>query len=303
MPPTRTVEITPHTAIGVSLALLGVVLTLDNLGFVEAGAVIRFWPLVPMLVGTAYIIQGRDGRQWLTGTVWLGVGTAFLLRNLDVFRFRLTDFLPLILVAVGLKFVFARRRRREWRWPGMADPAQPPPPPGVPPPFPPVGEVGFPPRFDPWPSGTGSTPGAAPGAASGPAASAGAGFGTGFGVGTGAPPVGAARKSGQIVRVAAVLWGADRRVRGPVSHVEISAVMGGCDVDLRDAIPSSDPIAIQVFAMWGGIDIRVPPGWVVENEAWPILGGVVDNTHASALPAHRVILRGMAFMGGVEIKN
>jgi hypothetical protein len=79
--------------------------------------------------------------------------------------------------------------------------------------------------------------------------------------------------------------------------------MGGCDVDLRDAMPTTDPIAIQVFAMWGGIDIRIPPGWVVEIEAWPILGGVVDNTQAPALPAHRVILRGMAFMGGVEIKN
>jgi len=96
---------------------------------------------------------------------------------------------------------------------------------------------------------------------------------------------------------------ADRRVRGPVSHVEVSAVMGGCDLDLREAVPAIDPIAIQVFAMWGGIDIRIPPGWVVEIEAWPILGGVVDNTQAPALPAHRVILRGMAFMGGVEIKN
>ena len=50
------------------------------------------------------------------------------------------------------------------------------------------------------------------------------------------------------------------------------------------------------------VDTRVYT-WVVEIEAWPILGGVVDNTQAPALPAHRVILRGMAFMGGVEIKN
>ena len=61
--------------------------------------------------------------------------------------------------------------------------------------------------------------------------------------------------------------------------------MGGCDVDLRDAVPTTDPIAIQVFAMWGGIDIRIPPGWIVEIEAWPILGGVVDNTQAPALPS------------------
>jgi len=77
-------EITPHTAIGVSLALLGVVLTLDNLGFVKADAVIRFWPLIPMLVGVAYVVQGREAREWAIGTAWLLVGAAFLLRNLGV---------------------------------------------------------------------------------------------------------------------------------------------------------------------------------------------------------------------------
>lgn len=284
MTPPRPVEITPHMAIGVALALLGVVLTLDNLGFVEFGEVMRFWPLIPMLAGTAYIVQGREIREWGIGLAWLLVGTAFLLRNLDVFHFDLTDFLPLILVAVGLKVIFARHRRRHQaaRWPGMPDPAQPPPPPGVPPPFAPTGEEAFATRF-PWPPGAPAAPGTAPGTA-----------------GAGAPTAGV---RGQIIRVFAILWGADRRPRGPVAHVEVSAIMGGCDVDLRDAVPTTDPIAIQVFAMWGGIDIRIPPGWIVEIEAWPILGGVVDNTQAPALPSHRVILRGMAFMGGVEIKN
>ena len=283
MTPPRPVEVTPHMAIGVSLALLGVVLTLDNLGFVEFGEVMRFWPLIPMLVGSAYIVQGRAIREWGIGLAWLLVGTAFLLRNLDIFRFDLTDFLPLVLVAVGLKVIFARRRHHQAaRWPGMPDPAQPPPPPGVPPAFAPVGDAAFPPRF-PWPPDAASAPDTAPGTAGGAAPTAGV--------------------RGQIIRVFAILWGADRRARGPIAHVEVSAIMGGCDVDLRDAVPTTDPIAIQVFAMWGGIDIRVPPGWIVEIEAWPILGGVVDNTQVPALPAHRVILRGMAFMGGVEIKN
>jgi hypothetical protein len=257
MTPPRPVEVTPHMAIGVSLALLGVVLTLDNLGFVEFGEVMRFWPLIPMLVGSAYIVQGREIREWGIGLAWLFVGTAFLLKNLDIFRFELTDFLPLILVAVGLKVIFARHRRHQAaRGSGMPDPAQPMPPPGVPAAFAPA-------------AGTAPTAGV----------------------------------RGQVIRVFAVLWGADRRARGPVAHVEVSAIMGGCDVDLRDAQPTIDPIAIQVFAMWGGIDIRLPPGWIVEIEAWPILGGVVDNTQVPALPTHRVILRGMAFMGGVEIKN
>lgn len=280
-------EITPHTAIGVSLALLGVVLTLDNLGFVKADAVIRFWPLIPMLVGVAYVVQGREPREWAIGTAWLVVGTAFLLRNLGVFHFQLTDFLPLVLVAIGLKVIFKRRERRRPNWPGMSDPAGPPPVPGVPPPFATAPEVAFPPGFG-WPGGWGAGD-----AASAAGASA-----------AGAPPSTFGSKAGaQVVRLFAFFSGAERRVRGPVSHVEASAVMGGCDLDLRDAVPAVDPLAIQVFAMWGGIDIRIPPGWIVDIEAWPILGGVVDNTQAPALPAHRVILRGMAFMGGVEIKN
>jgi hypothetical protein len=273
MTPPRTVEVTPPTLIGVSLALLGVVLTLDNLGFVEARVVWRFWPIIPMLVGVVHIVQGRDLREWLVGSGWLAIGTAFLLRNLEVFHFQLADFLPLLLVALGLKVIFGRRARGRGRGQWSAGTPEPE-----------AGESGFGPRFDP--SASGFAPGS--GTATTPGGVAGA----------------APRTSvGQVIRVFAVLWGADRRARGPVSHVDVSAVMGGCDVDLREAVPTRSPIVIQVFAMWGGIDIRVPSGWVVEIEAWPILGGVVDNTQAPALPTQRVILRGMAFMGGVEIKN
>jgi hypothetical protein len=268
----RAPEVTPHIAFGVSLALLGVVLTLDNLGFVEAGAVMRFWPLIPMLVGTAYVVQGREIRDFVVGAIWLAAGTAFLLRNLDVFHFRVTDFLPLLLVALGIKVIFHRRvRKAAAHWPGAPATGQTPPPPPPPPGFASAADLQEEARrrVDPaW------TPGA-----------------------------GASAAFGQVVRVFAVLWGAERRARGPVAHVEVSAVMGGCDVDLREAVPTREPLAIQVFAMWGGIDIQVPPGWSVENEAWPILGGIVDNTRVPALPTHRVILRGMAFMGGVEIKN
>jgi hypothetical protein len=291
MRPRRSVEITPHTFIGVSLAMLGVVLTLDNLGFVDAQDVLRFWPIVPILVGATYIVQGHETRDWLLGAGWITVGTAFLLRNLEVFRFRLSDFLPLLLVALGLKFMFGRGRRRA-RWPGGPDPAPPPSvssPPGGPSPFAPVGEAAFTPRFDgPFgPDGaSGPGPGTAPGAL---------------------PGVGARPRhggpAGHILRVFAMLNGADRRHRGPLAHVEVSAVMGGCDIDLRDATPTSEPLVIQVFAMWGGIDIRVPPGWLVQNDAWPILGGVVDSTTPPAVPTHRVILRGNAFMGGVDVKN
>ena len=75
MTPPRPVEITPHMAIGVSLALLGVVLTLDNLGFVEFGEVMRFWPLIPMLVGTALHRPGAR-RSASGGSGWRGCSSA-----------------------------------------------------------------------------------------------------------------------------------------------------------------------------------------------------------------------------------
>jgi hypothetical protein len=281
MTPPRTVEVTPQTFIGVSLALLGVILTLDNLGFVNAQDILRFglrfWPVVPILAGVLYVIQGRETRDWLLGAGWMAIGTAFLLRNLGVFRFELRDFLPLILVAIGVRVMFGRREaRRRTRRPGTPEPSVPPPPPA----FGPMGEPGFPPRFDPH------------GVHAGPAAAPGPGTGTAW---NGA--------SAHVLRAFSFFWGTDRRHRGPVAHVEVSAVMGGCDIDLRDAVPTTDPLVIQVFAMWGGIDLRVPPGWLIQNEAWPILGGIVDSTTPPAVPTHRVILRGNAFMGGVEIKN
>lgn len=289
MAPPRTPEITPHTFIGVSLALLGVVLTLDNLGFVNARDVLKFWPIVPMVVGLAYVAQAQEARDWLLGAGWLSVGTAYLLRNLGVFHFQLTDFLPLVLVAVGLKFILGRSRRHGPPPPAPESATGPAPwdvhaIPGVPP-VPPVPDAGAftKPRFHgPFPGGSWY-----------PGGFQGQGQGQGAGVnGTGVP-----------VRVFAFFWGADRRVRGPMSHAEVSAVMGGCDLDLRDAQPTSDPVIVQVFAMWGGIEVRVPTDWIVENEAWPILGGVVDNTQTPVQPTRRVIVRGMAFMGGVEIRN
>jgi hypothetical protein len=301
MTPPRQMDVTPHTFIGVSLAVLGVVLTLDNLGFVDARAVLRFWPLVPMLVGAVYVVQGRELRDWVLGGAWLAIGTAFLLRNLEVFHFRLVDFLPLILVAIGLKFMFGRRDPRPRPWAGTPDPSQPPPPPGVPPSYGGAGEVAYPPPFDPFPPGGA---GSAGGAADPPAPPYRRGWSSG-GAPAGAPWAGHAGWHGRsdVLRVFAMLSGADRRHRGALAHLEAAAVMGGCDIDLREAAPSADPLVIQVFAMWGGIEIHVPPGWLIQNEAWPILGGIVDNTTPPAVPTHRVILRGNAFMGGVELKN
>jgi hypothetical protein len=84
---------------------------------------------------------------------------------------------------------------------------------------------------------------------------------------------------------------------------DLTAIMGGCEVDLRHAAIDGEAI-IDVFAMWGGIEIRVPEDWTVIGRVTPLLGGFDDKTRPpQGAGAHRLIVRGMVIMGGVEVKN
>ena len=84
---------------------------------------------------------------------------------------------------------------------------------------------------------------------------------------------------------------------------ELTAFMGGIEMDLRKAAISGDAV-IDVFVMWGGIEIRVPENWTVINKVTPFMGGVEEKSHqAATLSEHRLTIRGLVIMGGVEIKN
>ncbi len=84
---------------------------------------------------------------------------------------------------------------------------------------------------------------------------------------------------------------------------DLLAIMGGCQLDLRQAAIHGEAV-IEVFAMWGGIEIRVPEDWTVASHIVPLMGGVEDKTRPpQGATTHRLILRGFAIMGGVEIKN
>ena len=84
---------------------------------------------------------------------------------------------------------------------------------------------------------------------------------------------------------------------------ELTAMMGGCEIDLRHASIDGEAV-IDVFALWGGIEIRVPPDWTVVSRITPILGGVDDKTRPpQGASRHCLVLRGFVVMAGVEIKN
>jgi hypothetical protein len=80
-------------------------------------------------------------------------------------------------------------------------------------------------------------------------------------------------------------------------------VMGGVHLDLRRASLRGRAV-LDTFAMWGGVELVVPEGWAVELQGTPILGGFEDKTRPPLDDnAPRLVVRGVAVMGGVEIKN
>lgn len=106
----------------------------------------------------------------------------------------------------------------------------------------------------------------------------------------------------------AVMGGAARRSNAQnFEGADLTAIMGGFDVDLRDAsIAPNTEAVIDVFAFWGGIDLKVPEDWVVVNRIFPFMGGVDDKTRtpiATSAAPKRLVVRGIVIMGGINIRN
>jgi Domain of unknown function (DUF5668)/Cell wall-active antibiotics response 4TMS YvqF len=112
--------------------------------------------------------------------------------------------------------------------------------------------------------------------------------------------VGVAREGGgDIVAILGVRKEAPREFNG----ARVAAVMGGVELDLSEANLAQSPAIIECFAIWGGIEIRVPDGWEVVGELVPIMGGFEVSTAPAADPQKQLIVRGLALMGGVDVKR
>jgi hypothetical protein len=103
----------------------------------------------------------------------------------------------------------------------------------------------------------------------------------------------------------AILGGAHRRLAAAdFQGGDATAILGGCDIDLRDCGSEGGPAEIDTFAFWGGIEIRVPEDWDVQVRGLAVLGAYEDKRRAGTGEGRKVlIVRGTAIMAGVEVKN
>ena len=106
----------------------------------------------------------------------------------------------------------------------------------------------------------------------------------------------------------AVMGGVFRRgVWRVPQRIRAVALMGGIQLDLRDAELTSSVVEITAIAIMGGIEVIVPPGVRVESDGLALMGGFEDKVvepGASALAPTAPLVRitGLALMGGVEAK-
>ena len=107
--------------------------------------------------------------------------------------------------------------------------------------------------------------------------------------------------------VFAVMGGAERGGSWIVPRqLKVVAVLGGVELDLREARFGAGVTDIEIFALMGGVSIVVPPGVRVESMGAAFMGGFeLKAGDASALsPAHPVLrLSGLVVMGGVETQT
>ena len=108
--------------------------------------------------------------------------------------------------------------------------------------------------------------------------------------------------------VGAAIMGGIQRGAGWVlpRHFKAVAIMGGIELDLRDARIAPGVSEIEVFTMMGGVEVLVPDGVRVEVVGMAVMGGFGVNASAASLDdpnAPLIRISGLAIMGGVEVKR
>ena len=103
----------------------------------------------------------------------------------------------------------------------------------------------------------------------------------------------------------AILGGFSRRGRWLVPRVFTAfALMGGGELDMRDASFAEPTVTVRVLAIMGGIEITVPEDATVRVPGIGIMGAFDDAAgDAGTAGGPTVVVSGLALMGGVSIRR
>ncbi|HUH05035.1 MAG TPA: DUF1707 domain-containing protein [Kofleriaceae bacterium] len=105
----------------------------------------------------------------------------------------------------------------------------------------------------------------------------------------------------------AVMSGVERGgVWRPPKRSRLVAIMGGAELDFREALLPPGVTEVRIYALMGGAEVIVPPNLAVECDGWGIMGGFEVMDRAPVVPdPNQPLLRitGFAMMGGFSIET
>jgi len=87
--------------LGLMIATLGVLFTLDNLHVLRARDFLPFWPMVFIVIGLAQLAQATTSARVWSGSIWIGIGILMIANRIGLFYINIWAFWPLLLVLVG----------------------------------------------------------------------------------------------------------------------------------------------------------------------------------------------------------
>jgi len=116
----------------------------------------------------------------------------------------------------------------------------------------------------------------------------------------------AGETSEDFIKASAIFGGINRTVASQnFKGGEVMALFGGVDLDLRHAKSSPQECHLSITALFGGVEVIVPPDWQVSVSGTPILGGIENKTTVPKGEdvGAKVYCQCTVAFGGVEIKN
>ena len=220
---------------GVSIIVLGLLFTLDNLDLIDAREYLLFWPAIFIVVGLVKLVQPGGTPAKVFGVALALLGSLMILDRLDLIDFYVWHLWPVFIILFGYSLVrgaMGRQRAMEGRSPALSE-------------------------------------------------------------------------SDSYIKGMAFMGGVARSsdsqdFRGG----ELTAVMGGCEIDLRRASIKEGEARLEIFTFWGGVEIKVPEDWAVIVQVVPIMGGIEDKSvPPKGGASKKLILTGHCIMGGAEVRN
>lgn len=260
-----------RTLLGLALIVFAVLLFFKNIGIHFSGMLLGNWPIALIVIGGVLLYSGKKSDDENKQTEFLpyfliGIGVLFLLSKYSIISLSIGALIgPLVLLFIGVNILRPHKKRSQ-KYHNETKDEQ-------------ATDVDV--LDGEWePMDDGSIKSAAP----------------------------ASNGEDTQIDVFTILGGGNFSTRSKaLSGGNVIALLGGVDIDIREADANQPTIEIEVLAVMGGVEIKVPPHWDVVVKVLPLLGGVSNKTTCLAeklsIPKKRVVVTGVAFMGGVEIRN